>query len=184
MNRKHVIVMGPGNCGTSYLVEVLRELGYDTGDAIDFWREKRREIGAGEITEFPYVIKSTSFGPKLKERAKRYGWEPEFIFVCYRQKGAWIDSRLSKPKNAKALRDMENPREYLEQVEADRLLGECLSAAAEFPDTPLIMVQFPQSTDPWYLRSRLKAFAPDTTQNQVEMAVKTALKPEKVRHGG
>ncbi len=97
MNSK-IIVTGPGKCGTSYFMKLLSELGFDTGfDAEDssviagYDGEKRyhgfewtiRGKGAKK-EDMPYIIKDPYLCLDLLERAERWDWDIEHVYILLR----------------------------------------------------------------------------------------------------
>jgi hypothetical protein len=72
----HVIISGTGRAGTTFLVQLLTELGLDTGfsDAYERFREDRNagmEWNRQNLASAPYIVKSPALceelGPLLKE---------------------------------------------------------------------------------------------------------------------
>jgi hypothetical protein len=183
-----IVVMGPGRCGTTFLIQVLNALGFDTGGGhLEIFRELSSEIKEqGTKFDWPDAIKGTGYlCHELKEKADFYGWDVSYIFICYRQLDAMIKSRIAgvhrKPKKSyDGMCDSELYELFKQQM--PYTLGTALHQAAFF-DCPVTLVKFPRSAkDIDYLYSVLSVLK--VTRGQVENASNSVLVSDNIRFGG
>ncbi len=146
--------MGAGRCGTTFLWELFKELGFDTGNEAEFFQNKER-LG---LTRIPRVIKGTGgLCINLDKYVKQYELQIEHIFLCTRQLGPMVASQL-KMKHDKGIykgRSWEALQAILYK-EIPGTFGKALLQIGEI-GCPLSLVHFPRSAqDPDYLLSILK----------------------------
>ena len=93
-----IIVTGPGKCGTSYFMKLLSELGFDTGfDAADSsviagYDGEKKYHGFEWTTRGkhakkegqPRIIKDPYLCLDLLERAKKWDWDIEHVYILLR----------------------------------------------------------------------------------------------------
>ena len=90
MARKHVVITGTGRCGTTFLVELLTNLGLDTGFDSNEIRLKKNAIAhAGLEYDIrdecsPYIVKSPWFCDHAEEVISRNDIVIEHVFVPVR----------------------------------------------------------------------------------------------------
>ena len=108
--RKHVIITGTGRAGTTFLIELLTNLGLDTGF-------KPGEIELDEIARAgleldirdenaPYIVKNPWFMDYAKEVFARKDIEIEHIFIPVREIHAAAKSRSLVDKQARSQMDI------------------------------------------------------------------------------
>jgi hypothetical protein len=95
--RKHVLITGVGRSGTSFLVQLLTELGFDTGYTPSHL-PLHPECRAGlehDIREedAPYVVKNPWFCDYAEEVLRRPEIELEHVFIPVRNLNAAAESR-------------------------------------------------------------------------------------------
>jgi hypothetical protein len=99
--KHHVIITGTGRTGTTFLVELLTNLGLDTGFSTkDIPFKKRKEARAGlehdlrrKGRAFPYIVKNPMFCDYAEEIICRDDIIIEHIFVPIRELHAAAESR-------------------------------------------------------------------------------------------
>jgi len=180
-----IVIMGPGRCGTTFLIQMFTALGFDTAGRWEIFREERKEISRlGKKYPWPRVIKGTgALCQKLKKKADFYGWKLEHIYICYRQLEPMMNSRIARKSIPKSQRKKspEEIREYF-QGTIPRTLGHALHQAAFF-DCPVTVVKFPRSaTDMDYLCSIFEPYG--CTREQILEACFRVADRTKIRFGG
>ena len=99
MPRKHVVITGTGRTGTTFLVQVLAELGFDTGaGSEDPWKRIDKNARAGienniRVSNAPYIIKSPAFSVYVHDVLEREDIEIEHIYIPMRDLAAAAESR-------------------------------------------------------------------------------------------
>src|SRR3990167_4050584 len=83
-------IMGPGRCGTTFLWELFRNLGYDTGTEAEFLRANEGRL---DWVSFPRVIKGTG-GLCINFRKHTAGRPIEHVFLCVRAFEPMLESHL------------------------------------------------------------------------------------------
>lgn len=179
-----IVVAGPGNCGTSYLIRVIHALGFDTGGHREIFREVPDEIDReGPAFNWPEAIKGTgTLCHGLKKKADLYGWDVSHIFVCYRQLAPMVESRVAM-RPGRQYKDMteEELRAAFER-ELPYTMGMLLHQVAFF-DCSISLVKFPRSAeDIEYLCSILMPLG--VTPEQVEAARNEVFDPTRIHQGG
>jgi hypothetical protein len=119
---KHIIVTGPGRCGTSAFVKLLHNLGQHTG----FCRATvNRDWGSGGSGlewpirgkhvkhPMPHVIKNPSLSMNLVERAERWGWSIDHVFILVRKPEDIVMSRFERTRGVGADVSDEDAQEHL-----------------------------------------------------------------------
>ena len=142
-----IVIMGPGQCGTTYLIQMFHALGVDPGGHLEIFHEVRAKIKAeGKSFVWPDIIKGCgSFCVGLKDKADYYGWDIEHIFFCYRQFDSIARSRVAKRRIEKSLRGMEGDERHKAMVESiATVVGKGIDQLAYF-NCPVTMVKFPDS---------------------------------------
>lgn len=99
--KHHVIITGTGRTGTTFLVELLTNLGLDTGFSTkDIPVKKRKEARAGLEHDlrrrglaFPYIVKDPMFCDYAEEIICRDDISIDHIFVPIRELHAAAESR-------------------------------------------------------------------------------------------
>jgi hypothetical protein len=91
MSKNHVVITGTGRCGTTFLVELLTQLGLETGFKPDELERKKNKIAnAGLEYDFykhanlPYIAKSPWFCDHVKEVVDQDDLEIDHVFVPIR----------------------------------------------------------------------------------------------------
>jgi hypothetical protein len=103
--RKHVVITGTGRSGTSFLVELLTHLGFETGFSSDDIESKKfKQARAGlehdiRRKECPFIVKSPQFCDYAEEVIYRDDIVIEHIFIPVRDLHAAAESRRRVARN-------------------------------------------------------------------------------------
>jgi len=180
-----IVIMGPGQCGTTYFIQLFHALGVDPDGHLEIFREIPEEIKAkGKSFVWPEIIKGTgTLCVGLKDKSDYYGWDVEHIFFCYRQLDSMVRSRLGKRRITKEIRNLSKLEQYgALKTEIAATMGRGIDQLAHF-DCPVTMVKFPKSLqDPDY---RYSIFVPlGYTEDQIDEAHDEVGEMTKLRFGG
>ena len=99
MPRRHVVITGTGRCGTSFLVELLSNLGLDTGFApenIEKFKSKLARAGLEHDIRnpnAPYIVKTPWFCDYADEVVARDDIQIDHVFIPMRDLKAAAESR-------------------------------------------------------------------------------------------
>jgi len=115
---KHIIITGTGRSGTTFLVQLLTELKFDTGfkDKNHGYNDKAKAgmeyVLKNEKT--PYIVKNPRFCDTLEKDIKN-GFKIEHVIIPIRDLKAAVNSRVKKQGNEKGhvsggLFDTDNPK--------------------------------------------------------------------------
>jgi hypothetical protein len=162
---KHVVISGTGRAGTTFLVELLTHLGFDTGFCIDSIEKNRSPVSFGGL-EFdirakgcPYIVKSPWLCEHIDEVCARSDIIIEHLFVPVRNLQEAADSRrlsssMGEPNGG--LWDVDSPAEGLqEQVLLKKFY--ILLYFASTKQFPVTLLQFPDlASDALYLYEKLQ----------------------------
>ncbi len=160
-----ILVTGPGKCGTTFLMELLTELGLDTG-------YKPGTVGNGEwnvqhsdatLNGQPRILKSPSFGTnkRILDLRERWGWNIEHVYILLRDFDDVANNRWKRWREKKGLPLIED-QEYKRKDErwrsykkkAERCVGSLVYQVIS-EDIPYTFLMFPRIiSDPWYLYHR------------------------------
>src|SRR5436190_7771962 len=104
--RRHVIISGTGRAGTSFLVQLLTNLGLDTGykEANKGWHEHARAGLEWDVRKetAPYIVKSPYFCEYAAEVFQRPDIIVEHLFIPMRDLYEAAESRRFVLENAEA----------------------------------------------------------------------------------
>jgi hypothetical protein len=175
--------MGAGRCGTTFLWELFKELGFDTGDEAEFFQNKER-LG---LTRIPRVIKGTGgLCINLDIYARVHRLQIEHIFLCTRQLGPMVASQLKMKQNSKTYKGLSpEALQDLLFAEVPGTYGKAILQIAH-SEYPFSLVKFPKSAqDPDYLASVLKKSHVEGLGYLPEFhkAWDKVVKPELIRNG-
>lgn len=178
MNDK-IIITGSGNCGTTFLIKLLCELGLDTGwtsEAVEGIIEKRPQASfewpvRGERSLLnlpqPYIIKHPHLCFDLRSRIKLWDWNVEHVYVLLRE---WEHVASHKHKQYFGREDQswqyresflkegvltETEFKDYHEMKAASAIGNLMIPLVE-DNIPHTFIMFPRMiTDPTYLFYRL-----------------------------
>jgi hypothetical protein len=188
MPKHHLIISGTGRAGTTFLVQLLTELGLDTGfphansdinpssNAGMEWNIKHPNA--------PYIVKSPALGKELEELLEAGKIVVDFAIIPIRELYASAESRRTVQGHKKE-RDKpggliltENPGDQ-EAVLAMQLHRLVHTLAKH--DVPMIWLHFPRLVqDPAYLYGKIKPVIPGQTLETFSQAFRAVSRPELV----
>ncbi len=159
-----IIVTGPGKCGTSYFMKLLSELEFDTGfDAKDSsviagYEGEKRYHGFewtirgkhAEKKDMPYIIKDPYLCLDLPERAKKWDWDIEHVYVLLRD---YKDIANHHWRFSGSKQEDLNEEKFMEEYEtkAAVFVGSIVQTVVR-EKIPHTFLRFPRMvTDPLYL---------------------------------
>ncbi len=199
--RNHVIITGTGRAGTTFLVELLTELGIDTGrDRLGLdYHENARAGFEYDIrkSDAPYVVKNPELSTGLREVIKDNDLVIDHVLLPVRnlrdasksRVKVLEDSNISSAKRLfKRLKGKDpvagGPWGARSLPEQEIVLGQKLSTLivtlAEL-DLPFTLMHFPQIVkDGNYLFSKLKNAFPSLDRDKFMVAFAAVAKQEKV----
>ena len=178
MNNR-IIITGSGNCGTTFLIKLLSELGLDTGWTAEEVKEavKHRPTSSfewpvrGERSLLhlpqPYILKHPHLCFDLRGRIERWDWNVEHVYVLLRE---W--EHVASHKHQQYFGREEQPQRYREsflkegiltdtefkeyhEMKAASAIGNIMIPLVE-DNIPHTFIMFPRMiTDPVYLFYRL-----------------------------
>ena len=169
-------IMGPGRCGTTFLWELFRNLGYDTGTEAEFLRANEGRL---DWVSFPRVIKGTG-GLCINFRKHTAGRPIEHVFLCVRAFEPMLESHLKMKYGRGQYRGMsleELRARLVEEIPAT--MGWGLLHAFQHPHS---IVSFPASavnSDYLFKLMSRAGYAHDRTH--FERAWQNTVKPELIR---
>lgn len=166
MNDK-IIITGTGKCGTGFFIELLTELGFDTGyEPGNIEESEWKVIGEGSKLEGqPYIIKKPSFcnNKNLLKIRDMWDWHIDHVYILLRD---YDDVANNKWKRARfkaglpLIEDQEYKRgdhkwRHIRQQSSASVGGIMFQVISE--DIPYTFLMFPRIvTDPEYLWSNCK----------------------------
>ena len=160
--RNHIVITGTGRAGTTFLVELLTHLNFDTGftpEDIPKWKDKRCNAGLEHNLrrdDAPYIVKDPTFCEYVDEILANPGIEIDCVYVPIRKLEDAAESRRRNHKKgylAGGLWGTKNPEEQ-ERILMEKLynLLFCLSSS----DIPVVLLQYPlMIKDRKYLEDKL-----------------------------
>jgi hypothetical protein len=188
MKKHHLIISGTGRAGTTFLVQLLTELGLDTGfshanssvnpnsNAGMEWNIKHPNA--------PYIVKNPAMSQELEELLEAGEIGVDCAIIPIRELYAAAESRRAVQRNVKerdvpgGLVPAENSRdqEAVLAMQFHRLVH-----ALTKHDVPMIWLHFPRLVqDAAYLYSKLKSVMPDQNWETFSQAFRAVSRPELV----
>lgn len=204
--RNHVIITGTGRSGTTFLVELLTNLGLETGFSIDeIASKKSRQARAGleydvRQDDCPFIVKNPKFCDYAEEVIRRDDIVIEHIFVPVRDLHAAAESRrhvvkirLSDMPFLKRLKHRVWPRKFdgglwstdsVRPGSQEKILQEKiykLILATSNTVLPITFMRYPKITkDCPYLFEKLKPVLGDISYEYFCSAFSKTVRPELV----
>lgn len=182
---KKIIITGTGRAGTTFLVQLLTELGLDTGYTPETWHKDYFEhCHAGleheiEDPESPTIVKSPELSGRLPEILARGTVEISHALIPIRDLDAATRSRVrigGDGRTPGGLRDTRDPvRQKCLLAENFHVLLHTLTSY-ELPHTLLHFPRF--ATDVDYAFKKLSFLAPDVSAETFAAAFHRASRPE------
>lgn len=103
----HIVVLGPGRCGTTAFVRLLHHLGYDIGDMNSYKRNLEWPIYKSPV---PYVIKSPALSTQLIDHVKEFDWKIDHAYILLRRFDPLMASHVDYKK-------LKSPSKLVERME-------------------------------------------------------------------
>jgi hypothetical protein len=191
MQKHHLLISGTGRTGTTFLVQLLTELGLDTGfananEGIHQACHAGMERNTEEIFNqtAPYVVKSPGLSEQIDKILEAPGVVIDFMIVPIRDLYASAESRRTNARQAKnrkapgGLWLTKNPRKQ-EAALAEQFHH--LVHALVKHDVPMIWLHFPRLVkDLEYLYGKLKPALPGKDFAAFSRAFQAVSRPELV----
>ena len=188
MKKHHLIISGTGRAGTTFLVQLLTELGLDTGFS-HANSDVNPNSNAGmewniKNPNAPYIVKSPALCGDLEELLEAGAIAVDCAIIPIRDLYASAESRRAVQQNAKQ-RDVpggliltENPQDQ-EAVLAMQMHRLVHTLAKH--DVPMIWLYFPRLVqDAAYLYAKIKSLLPDQTWETFSTAFQAISRPQLV----
>lgn len=202
----HVVITGTGRAGTTFLVELLTQLGLDTGFRADSIAQLKNQHGRAGLEHdlrkpnCPYIVKSPWFCNHADQIVRREDLSIEHIFVPIRDLNAAAQSRryvtstgwakLSWRARIKQFIRRESLQGGLWFTQSRRsgsqedvLLGQFykLMLAISGSSVPVTLIRYPKLTqDSLYLFAKLSPILQGINFESFEEAFKAVCRPDLV----
>lgn len=179
---KHIIITGTGRAGTTFLIELINEMGEDCGpikkEKNDFEKEKRagkewRLYNLEDFDRSPRVLKSPSYVHWLKKAHDKI----EHLIVPVRDLGVVVKSRVGEHLFLEGPRDSKS-----QEKEAAYMLGLVVEAMV-IKDIPTTFAKFPKMVESYdYLWNKLSPIFPSWELEDFKKAFKMLAEPEMIKY--
>jgi len=205
--RKHILITGTGRAGTTFLVELFTNLGFDTGFNADSLIDKKDSLGrAGlehdlRLDDSPYVVKDPWFCDYASEILSRSDIFLEHIFIPIRDLTAAAESRRFVTRSGnKQISFLDKFKSLLGKKttfagglwhtnslnngsQEEILLAQLykLMVAVSSTQCPVTLIKYPRSTkDALYLYEKLKPVLKEKTLEEFTSVYLETVKPDLV----
>ena len=189
MPKHHLIISGTGRAGTTFLVQLLTELGLDTGYSHPD-SDINAHCNAGmewniKTPNAPYIIKSPAMYKTLEELLESGNVVIDHAIIPIRDLFSAAESRRQVQRGKENEKNLpggllrtENPADQ-EAVLATQF--HLLVNLLVKHDIPIIWLSFPRLVkDPAYLHNKLKPLTPDTDWEAFSQAFNAISRPDLV----
>ena len=194
--RKHVVITGTGRAGTTFLVQLITYLGFDTGlSPDDPWKAFNNNARAGIESDIlsddaPYIVKSPAFATNVHKVIARDDIEIEHIFIPMRDLTAAAESRrhvvqqtlrenpAARPSEIiGGLRGTDNPQD--QEIYLLRVIYHLLFHVSN-TNIPITLLRYPRLVqDSRYLYQKLAPILGDKVQyDDLNIAFQKLVRPE------
>jgi hypothetical protein len=191
MHKHHLLISGTGRAGTTFLVQLLTELGLDTGfknaaDGVHPECNAGMEWSTEEVFKMraPYVVKSPALSEDIKQILETPGLVIDSMIVPIRDLYAAAESRRSVARqagNVKAAGALWLTKKPRDQETALAVQFHHLVNALVEHDVPVIWLNFPRLVkDADYLYSKLQPVLPGISSERFAQAFRAVSRPELV----
>lgn len=184
MSSDNLIITGTGRVGTTFLIQLFRALGEDTGGHDEIFREVAASERDKDSYQWPRVIKGTAYiGMQLRDKIKRYDWNVSHVFFCLRNIESTIIS-MKKQKRGKGVYKHLSNEEFEKRIEIEVPQGfKEIREELKKTGIPYTEIWFPKSAqDREYCYSVLSPVLP-YSKEEYYAAWEKSVKPEKIRNG-
>ena len=176
-----IIVMGPGRCGTTFTIRLLKNLGLDTGGYLEIFREIKHEELTADF-RWPRVLKGTgTLCASLNKWVSKCNWDVDVVFLCVRELESNIQSMLNFKQGKgvyKSLTAEVYESRIRREVEHSYKIARHQIATGGYRFTE---IEFPKSVfDIGYCYSKFK-FVEDFKFGEFQKAWNLTVQPKKVR---
>lgn len=204
--RKHVVITGTGRSGTTFLVELLTRLGFDTGYDLELMRAKIHKVARAGLEHdirrdnCPYIVKAPEFCEYAAEVVQRADIQIEHIFLPMRDLYSAAESRrfveasiLSGSSFLDRMKFAETRKELIGGLvgttsidpgqQEEVLLNRIYALILAVSDTaiPVTLMRYPRIVrDCPYLFDKLKPVLGDTGYESFAAEFSSAARPELV----
>lgn len=205
-NRKHIVITGTGRTGTTFLVELLTNLGLDTGYNPEQLKEKKNKNSRAGLENdlrkdnCPYIAKDPWFCDYAQEVLSRSDIEIEHVFIPMRDLKAAVASRKhvtemgtknaklekkigylfgKKKKFAGGIHTKAQKNNNQEEILLQQVYN--LILALSNTDVNITLIKYPRSTkDANYLYHKLKPILKDITFSEFSTVYNKTVNPDLV----
>ncbi|MSO87322.1 MAG: hypothetical protein EXQ71_07360 [Acidimicrobiia bacterium] len=189
MSEPKIVITGTGRAGTTLLVQLLDDLGLDTGLAEGKLSAYRPRARAGlesrvDDPEAPTVVKDMTLGFRI--RALLEGGAVEFghVIIPDRRMDVAVASRIRAASYGRRPFRQGGLTGTLRATEQERLLisarAEILAVLAEF-DVPYTILEFPRfAFDAAYFHDALGSILPGVSLSDVQLSLDRCVRPEMI----
>ena len=202
MSRNHVLISGTGRAGTTFLVELLTNLGLDTGfKTKNIHKHKNAIARAGLETDIrkdnaPYIVKNPHFCDHADEVLKRNDINIDHVFIPMRDLHAAAESRRLVTEKAESeltlWKQLKNKMHLLiipgglwhtkDKYEQEGILLQQLyklTLALSISEVPVTLLNYPRLLkDSLYLFNKLKSILNDTTYDHFKEIFDKTVRPD------
>jgi hypothetical protein len=184
-----IVITGVGRSGTTLLVEVLTELGFDTGVGTDKVVPYLPKVRAGlecpvDAPDAPTVVKDLTLGFRMREVLERNDVDIAHVIIPTRRLDVALASRIRaanyghRPFRRGALTGTMLATEQQEVLE--RMRDEIVGALDDF-GVPYSLLEFPRYTsDAAYTHATLAPVLGDITVDDVQDALERCVRPDRI----
>jgi hypothetical protein len=161
MKDDKVIITGSGQCGTTFLVDLLTELGFDTGYTPEQQGDPK---GSREWTirgeharkeRMPYILKNPRLCLDLLERAERWDWNIRHVYLLLRDYECVANNKNTRRGSARSPGKTKEESIEIYKTMASSFVGQAVLQVVK-AELPYTFIMFPRSiSDPKYLFEKL-----------------------------
>jgi hypothetical protein len=179
------LIAGPGCSGTTFLWELLKELGFDTGDVTEYFHHRKAEAKKGNI---PYIVKGTAgLCHNFPEYVKRFNLQVDHVIVALRNLESNVKSkaRTRKRRRGQAGQFKNRTTEDIRDELRERIplcIGRLMLHLLE-GEHPHTVIMFPRSAqDVDYCYEKITSAMGDIQYDEFVEAWNKVVQPELIRN--
>lgn len=189
--KKHLIITGPGRSGTTLLVRLFDELGFEThAKQLPYYERERAGLEADILADdVPYVIKKPNVTSLLRDMLQSGQLLPdsvEWLVVSLRDLDQAAASRVQITASTRAVGahgGLRTRRPGKQRQELAETTYSLFQTAAAF-ELPLIVIEYPTfARESEYAYRRLEPALRNCTEAEFERAWRAVVDPGLVREG-
>ena len=153
-----ILIAGYGRSGTSFIIQLLTRLGFDTGfEPYKEHIDKSKRAGCERMTSIqgtdddiikvfentPYILKAPAYSMIFKELSMRNILKVDYMFIPVRDLGKAAESRIDVGLNWIIKYVDSNAPDYAKQVASNAIaLGACVEGCMVL-NIPFVLMRFP-----------------------------------------